>query len=74
MKKIILCVMMVLPLGACVHWQDFNPFHKDAPPAVETAAPVEKIGPDVIAVPVEPVEQEDMLATPADTTSVSNGF
>ncbi len=67
MKKLLVLSMTVM-LSGCVHWQDFNPFHKEEPPppaAVE--APVEKIGPDVIAVPVEPVEAEDMLqATPPD--------
>ncbi len=67
MRKLAVLVMAVM-LSGCVHWQDFNPFHKEEPPApVEVAAPVEKIGPDVIAVPVEPVEAEDMLqATPPD--------
>ena len=69
MKKHIACMLLVVPLCGCLHWQDYNPFHKKEPPVIESAAPAEKIGPDVIAVPVEPVEAEDMLvpAPPADT-------
>lgn len=62
MMRIVFSAMMSVMLSGCVHLQDFNPFHKDEPPApVEAAAPVEKIGPDVIAVPVEPVEAQDMM-------------
>ena len=62
MMKIVFSTMMIVMLTGCVHLQDFNPFHKEEPPAaVEEAIPVEKIGPDVIAVPVEPVEEENML-------------
>lgn len=66
MKKLMVLPVVVM-LAGCVHWQDFNPFASTQEPPVPAVAttPVEKIGPDVIAVPVEPVEQEDMLPAAA---------
>lgn len=66
MKKHIISGVLILPLCGCLHWQDFNPFHtKETLVPVVAETPVEKIGPDVIAVPVEPVEAQDMLNSPA---------
>lgn len=62
MTRMIMIAGMLALLGGCVHLQDFNPFYKEPAPAVPPPEPVvEKIGPDVIAVPVEPVEAENML-------------
>ncbi len=66
MTKTVFMLALVMLLGGCVHLQDFNPFHKEEPPPPVAQAPVEKIGPDVIAVPVEPVQVENMMtAEPA---------
>lgn len=61
MKNAIVAIGAVLLLGGCVHMQDFNPFHEEELPAEAQTSEAEKIGPDVIAVPVEPVTSEDML-------------
>ena len=58
-----LSVALALGLSGCM--EHLWPFHgkaevRVAPPAL----PVEKIGPDVIAVPVEPVVSENMMDEP----------
>ena len=62
MTKIILSFCAVSLLSGCGYWQDYNPFQTEQTPvAISAPAPIEKIGPDVIAVPVEPVLIQDML-------------
>lgn len=62
MMRMVVIAVAVVMLAACATLDSLNPWaKKELPPPPAIAAPVEKIGPDVIAVPVEPVEQEDML-------------
>ncbi len=68
--RTVLVASLVLPLGGCLHWPEMLGYHKKPDAAVTATTPVAPtpapIGPDVIAVPVEHVEQENMLAAPAD--------
>lgn len=57
-RKVVLLLSLCLLTG-CGHL-DIWPGKKTPPPPAPP--PVEAIGPDVIAVPVEPVMSEDMLA------------
>lgn len=62
MMRVGVMAVMLVALTGCVTLDNLNPWaKKELPPPPVIAPAVEKIGPDVIAVPVEPVEQEDML-------------